>query len=219
MSGWRRWLGLAPRAGAATAGRWLVLDVESSGLDPQRDRLLAIAALAVRPTPGRLILLPGDSFEVVLQQHDLPARPDKANILVHGIGVQAQRQGQDGAQALLDFERFAAGAPLIGFHAAFDRTLISRHLRALCDRRLGNPWLDLADLAPALCPGHEQARALDDWLAVFGIPVAQRHQAAADAWATAELLQRLWPLTAAAGVAPDFGPLARLAASRRWLGG
>lgn len=216
MSFWRRWLGRAPDPGAA---RWLVLDTESSGLDPQRDRLLAIAALAVQPGAGPLALRPGDSFEVVLRQDDLPERPDKANILVHGIGVGAQRAGMDPALALQAFERFADGAPLVGFHAAFDRTLISRHLHALTGRRLRNPWLDLADLAPALCPGHPQAKALDDWLALFRIEVAQRHQAAADAWATAELLQRLWPLAQAQGLGRSFSALARLAASRRWLGG
>lgn len=216
MNDWRRWLGLAP---AAAGARWLVLDTESSGLDPQCDRLLAIAALAVRPTPRQLLLLPGDSFEVVLRQDLLPGPPDKANILIHGIGVDAQRGGMEAAQALQAFERFAGASPLIGFHAAFDRTLISRHLRSSCGRRLRNPWLDLADLAPALCPGQTQAAALDDWLRLFGIAVTQRHQAAADAWATAELLQRLWPLAAAQGVGPGFAALARLAASRRWLGG
>ena len=216
MNRWRRWLGLAP---AAAPERWLVLDVESSGLDPKRDRLLAIAALAVRPAPRRLALLPGDSFEVVLRQDRLTDPPDKANILVHGIGVDAQRGGMEAAQALQAFVRFAGAAPLIGFHAAFDRTLINRHLRQHCGRRLHNPWLDLADLAPVLCPGHAQAQALDDWLDLFDIGVAQRHRAACDAWATAELLQRLWPLTATQGAGPGFAALAQLARSRRWLGG
>jgi DNA polymerase III subunit epsilon len=104
----------------------------------------------------------------------------------------------------------------VAFHAGFDRVLITRHLRALCGRRLANPWLDLADLAPALCP-RVKAHALDDWLAHFSIDVAVRHQAAADTWATAELLQRLWPLARAQGSRTDFSALARLAASRRWI--
>jgi DNA polymerase III subunit epsilon len=83
-------------------------------------------------------------------------------------------------------------------------------------RRLSNPWLDLADLAPALCP-QVKAQALDDWLAHFSIEVAVRHQAAADTWATAELLQRLWPLAQAQGCGLDFEALTRLAGSRRWL--
>ena len=44
-----------------------------------------------------------------------------------------------------------------------------------------------ADIAAVLRPG-VAARTLDDWLAACGIRCARRHQAAADALATAELL-------------------------------
>lgn len=214
MIAWPRWL---DRRAAPEADRWLVLDVESSGLDPHHDRLLAVAALAVRPAGPRLLLSPGDSFEVVLRQPEPEHAPDKGNILVHGIGVDAQRRGQAPALALQAFQDFAAHAPLIGFHAAFDRALIDRHCQAHLGHRPRHDWLDLAELAPALCPT-VKARALDDWLAHFGISVAVRHQAAADTWATAELLQRLWPLALAQGAPATFRALAGLAASRRWLG-
>jgi DNA polymerase-3 subunit epsilon len=211
------WSGLAWwRRRASAPRRWVVLDVESSGLDPQHDRLLAIAALAVRLEGRQLALQPGDSFEVVLRQEASAAAPDKANILVHGIGVDAQRHGRDPAEALPAFLRFVGDAPLLAFHAGFDRVLISRALQAQLGQRLAKPWLDLADLAPALCP-QVRASALDDWLDHFSITVAVRHQAAADTWATAELLQRLWPLALAQGCSADFHALARLAASRRWL--
>ena len=206
---WRR------RSGAGVA-RWVVVDVESSGLDPQRDRLLAIAALGVQLRAGRPVITPADSFEVLLRQPVLDGEPDRANILVHGIGVGRQRQGIDPAEALRNFTAFVAGAPLIAFHAGFDRVLIHRALHDTLKQRLPGAWLDLADLAPALLPGLP-LRSLDDWLAHFGIVVAQRHLAAADTWATAELLQRLWPLARAQGCAPDFEGLARLAAARRWL--
>lgn len=198
--------------------RWLVLDVESSGLDPHRDRLLSVAAVAVRPDGKKLRLSPGDSFEVVLRQPAPQGAADKANILVHGIGVGAQQLGMPAAEALAAWARFAGASPLIGYHAAFDRVLIER-----AQRKAGLPlghhaWLDLADLAPVLF-AQVHAHALDEWLAHFGIGCLLRHQAAADALATAELLQRLWPRAQAqAGGGAGFRALARLAAQRRWLG-
>jgi DNA polymerase-3 subunit epsilon len=205
------------RRGRAATGpsRWLVLDVESSGLDPARDRLLAVAAVAVhvQGTQARIVL--ADSFEAVLHQPAVTQTPDKANILVHGIGVGAQAAGADPAQALAGFEAFAAVAPLIGFHAAFDRRLIERAMRAALGRRLPNAWLDVAELAAALQP-RQASRSLDDWLAAFGIECTQRHRAAADALATAELLLRLLPAARADG-ASGFAGLAKLAARRRWL--
>lgn len=192
--------------------RWLVVDVESSGLDPARDRLLAIAAVALHRDGARLALRPADSFEVVLAQPALPA--DKANVLLHGIGVGAQVAGVAPATALEGFTAYVGDAPLVAFHAAFDRRLLERALHAH-GGRLRARWLDLADLAPALQPG-TQATALDDWLALHGIEVAERHRAIADAWASAELLQKLWPRARRQGV-DGFHRLQRLARARRWL--
>lgn len=210
----RHWWGPRP----ADSGRWLVLDVESSGLDPQRDRLLSIAAVAVELQGTVLHIVPADSFEIVLQQPETSDAPDKTNILVHGLGVGVQRAGVAPAEALQAFAAYARGAPLIGYHVAFDRQLLERAERGLGLRPPRRQWLDLAELAPVLrrdVPG----KALDDWLAAFGIKCLARHQAAADALATAELLACLWPLLRQARRAPPaFADLQQLAAARRWLG-
>lgn len=195
--------------------RWIVLDVESSGLDPKRDRLLAIAAIAVHTDhhPPRIAL--GDSFEVVLRQDVQVA--DKRNILLHGIGVGAQRQGMPRKDALLAFEQFIGASPLVAFHAAFDEMLILRAFDAELGRRPPNPWLDLEPLAAVLHP-KVRARSLDEWMAQMGIHCAVRHQAAADTLATAELLQKLWPaaLREMRGKV-TFAGASHVAAQRRWL--
>lgn len=76
-------------------------------------------------------------------------------------------------------------------------------------------WLDIEALAVVAYP-EVKARALDEWLAHFEIPCLERHQAIADALATAELLLRLWPRLVREG-ATDAASLVRLAAARRWL--
>lgn len=202
-------------------GRWVVLDIESSGLDPRRDRLLSIAAVAVCFDGTRLEIRLADSFETVLRQPSerSDAEPaDKANILVHGIGVGAQRAGVEPQEALSHFARYAGESPLVGYHAAFDRALLERAERAHGLAPTRRAWLDLADLAPVLRQG-VGGKSLDDWLAAYGIRCLARHRAAADALATAELLLCLWPLARrSAGERIDFAALQRLAAARRWLG-
>ena len=184
-------------------------------------RLLSIAAVAVHLRSTGLHIVPADSFEIVLQQARQEAAPDKANILVHGIGVGAQHAGVAPATALQAFKAYANGAPLVGFHVSFDRRLLERAERAAPaqgPRLPGRQWLDLAELAPAL-RRDVTAKALDDWLAVYGIRCLARHQAAADALATAELLLCLWPLARSQTQGqPDFKALQRVAAARRWLG-
>jgi DNA polymerase-3 subunit epsilon len=198
--------------------RWVVVDVESSGLDAARDRLLAVAGVALAVPPGgaapRIAL--GDSFEAVLRQ-DGAAPVDKANILVHGIGVGAQRAGRPAAEALAAFERWVGASPLVAFHSAFDETMLARAMRAALGRTLAPPWLDLAPLAALAEPG-VRAHALDDWMAHFGIVCAARHEAAADVLATAELLLRLWPALRRQRPGEGFGALRRLTARSRWLG-
>jgi DNA polymerase-3 subunit epsilon len=192
--------------------RWVMVDVETSGLDAHHDRLLAIAAVAMRvDTARRLEIVLADSFEVVLQQETVS---DRDNILLHGIGQQRQREGMAPDQALSAFARFVGEAPLLAFHSAFDRTLIDRYGQRHLGQRLRNPWLDVADLCAVT---HEavRARSLDDWMAHFGIVCAARHQASADALATAELMLRLWPRLVAEG--GGWSDLVRLAAQRRWL--
>jgi len=198
--------------------RWVVLDVEASGLDTSRDHLLAIAALGVHLRGGRPRLRVGDSFEVVLRQPEAAAPPDKANILLHGIGVGAQREGVEPKEALAAFAAWVGASPLVAFHAPFDRAMIDRACREQGRPPMAATWLDLAPLAAVLHP-EVRAQSLDDWLEHFGIVCAVRHQAASDTLATAELLLRLWPAVQRQVARPDFRSLRALADARRWMPG
>lgn len=210
---WSGWFGRADETPAAAPERWVVLDVETSGLDVARDRLLAIAAVGLRVdwARQRLDVCLGDSFEAVLRQEQASSRD---NILLHGIGVQSQRAGLDPAEALRAFEAFAGAAPLLAFHSAFDEALIGRHVHQRLGHRLANPWVDIEHLCAVTHP-KVRARSLDEWMAHFGITCPRRHQAAADTLAECELLQRVWPAVAAE--CRSWRQVQRLAASRRWL--
>jgi DNA polymerase-3 subunit epsilon len=209
------------RSRQAAAARWVIVDVETTGLDAGRDRLLSIAALALKPRGARAELLLGDSFEVVLRDDDAMVPADRSNILLHGIGIGARRQGMAPRQALDAFAAWVASAPILGFHVAFDRAVIERHAALQGAALPSRHWVDIEPLAAVLRP-QTRARALDEWLVALGIPCAARHQAAADVLATAELLLRLWPGLARespAAAGGDIAAAARLAAQRRWLPG
>jgi DNA polymerase-3 subunit epsilon len=180
----QNWLSL-PRTDLHTpfeTSRYIVVDVETSGLDPTRDKLIAVGAVAV--VGGHINL--DDAFEIVLQQ---PAPSTHDNILVHGIGGIAQSAGSDPVDALLKFLNFAGKAPLVAFHAAFDETALRLAIRKHLGAEFKQSWLDLAFLAPAIYPKlNQQHRSLDDWMNQFGIGNFARHSALADAYSTAQLL-------------------------------
>ncbi|WP_108509037.1 3'-5' exonuclease [Polynucleobacter acidiphobus] len=193
--------------------RWVVLDVETTGLDPHRDRLLAIAAIAVEVGPGftRPSIILGDSYEAVLRQE---FASDKDNILVHHIGVGAQKQGRPAVEVLEEFRHWVGNSPLLAFHAPFDQAMINRAYQQLNLAPLGNDWIDIEPLA-ALSGLKPKARALDDWLSHFGIECAVRHQAAADTLATCELLLCLW--SSIAREANSLKGLKTLAQNAAWI--
>lgn len=191
----------------------MALDVETSGLDARRDRLLAIAAIGLRVDwpRRRLAIVPSDSFEVVLRQQ---VASTKDNILLHGIGAQRQRDGEEPQQALQAFADYIGTAPLLAFHSAFDETMIGRFVREHLGRDLPNDWVDIEHLCAVT---HEQvrARSLDEWMAHFGIECAVRHQAAADTLAECEVLLRVWPRVARQ--CGRWRDVKKLAAQQRWI--
>lgn len=208
----RRWKSLREPdlSHPANTGRWVVVDVESSGLDAGRDALIAVGALAV--VDGAIDL--ADSFEVVLRQE---APSSVENIEVHGIGGTEQTEGAAPQAALAAFLEFVGKDPLVAFHAPFDAIMLKRAL----DRHLGlsfkRHWLDLADVAPLAWPKYaSRLEGLDAWLEQFAIPVAFRHRAIADCLATAQLM--LMVLEEAPVIdAPTAGRLLGLSGANRWL--
>lgn len=185
-----RWRGLpaATLTDRFEQGRYVVVDVESTGLDLNRDRLIAIGAVVVEG--GKVILR--DSLEMVLRQDRVST---KDNILIHGIGGEAQREGVPPARGLLDFLEYLGNAPLVAFHVTFDQTMIKRAIKEYLGFEFKHPWLDLAYVMPGLLPEYARRyRALDDWSGYFNISNYARHSALADALATAQLMLAALPL-------------------------
>jgi len=202
-----RWLG--PRE-AALAARWVVVDCETSGLDVARDRLLSIGAVALQE--GRIGI--AGAFSRVLRQES-PSAAD--NILVHGIGGDAQAGGEEPAQVLREFAAFAGDGPLVAFHAPFDRAMLERAMRAH-GMRWKRRWLDAADLVRVLFAAQaKKCRGLDDWLQAFGIVNEARHDALGDAFATAQLMQVALEQARRHGF-HSVRDVLGAAAARRWSG-
>jgi DNA polymerase III subunit epsilon len=201
-------------ATALDEARWLVVDVETSGLDPHQDELLAIAGVALQVQASHAQIRLDDSFEVFLRPRK--AVHDKHNILLHGIGLQAQQGGTDPAQALEAFRRWAGRSPLLGFHSGFDETMLNRACALAGVEKWPNPWLDLAPVLRELFKA-DRHLALDDWLARFQIHCPARHRAAADALVTAQLGLMVLQQWRAAGKPLTFKALQRMAEQARWL--
>lgn len=166
--------------------RWVVLDLETSGLNLNKDEVLSIGAVVIED--GAV------DFSQQFERTLLREQPRLgASVLIHGLGPEAIAAGQAPARALLDFMTFVGDSPLLAFHAPFDEHMLTRALKASLGYTLQHPFIDVAALAPMLCPDAALREAgLDDWTAHFGLQVGERHHASADALVTAELAMLLF---------------------------
>lgn len=162
--------------------RLVVLDLETSGLDTHRDEVLSIGAVAI--TNG--VVHMADQFECTLLRPDHQA--NQATVL-HEIAPSHIHSGQAVEAALNAFMLFAGSSVLLAFHAGFDQRMLTRCLRKDLHQRLQHRFLDVAELAPMLFPqAAVQCTTLDDWQRHFKLTNNERHNAAADAQVTAEIL-------------------------------
>jgi len=168
-------------AASLRSQRWVVLDLETSGLNTNRDQVLSIGAVVIED--GAIDF--SQQFERTLYQRDHKLT---SSVLIHGLGPSAIAAGCDPADALLDLMTFIGDSPVLAFHAPFDQRMLTRALKDHLGYRLQHVFLDVAELAPLLNPQITLREAgLDDWTACFGLEAIERHNASADAMVTAEL--------------------------------
>jgi len=161
--------------------RWVVLDLETTGLNMSKDRVLSIGAVVIED--GAIDFR--QQFERTLQCRELKLSP---SVLIHGLGPNAIAAGSDPAQALLELLEFIGDSPVLAFHAPFDQHMLGRAVKEHLGHKLQHVFLDVADIAPLLCPQAQIREAgLDEWIEWFRLEVFERHNASADALATAEL--------------------------------
>ncbi|MBC7192460.1 3'-5' exonuclease [Marinobacter sp.] len=161
--------------------RFIVLDLETSGLNHNRDEVIAIGAVAIRNNAISL----ADQFDLILRR---PGLDISETVLIHGIGPEALTQGHETEDALLHLLDWMNGDPILAYHSAFDQRFLEKALKQTLGYTRNHTWLDVAELLPAMFPDAETGgRGLDHWADHFRLEISERHHAAADAMVTAEL--------------------------------
>ncbi len=196
-------------AGLLSLSRLVAMDLETTGPNMMRDRIISIGGVAVAERAVRH----DDAFELIVRQEH---ESGVDNILIHQIGGQEQRAGAEPVGALLSFLEYLDGSIAVAFRAEFDSTVLARELHECLGIRLGTRFVDLASILPALFP-NTQNDSLDDWARHFGLPPIGRHHAIADAYANAQLLLLALEKAQRIGLV-SVADLLELDKSQRWLG-
>ncbi|MFH1034399.1 MAG: 3'-5' exonuclease [Pseudomonadota bacterium] len=171
---------------------FVILDLETTGLDPLTDRVVSVGAVRLRE--GRVRL--GDRFgELVNPGRDIPPQAIK----VHGIKPDMLTHARHAGLVFQDFLAFLGRDILVAHYAPFDLHFINRTMHGLYGFPLQNLVLDTV----LLCQGvilpsdpygvRERSRQcnLDSLARRYGLPQEGRHTALGDALLTAMVFQRL----------------------------
>jgi DNA polymerase-3 subunit epsilon len=177
--------------------RFVVLDSETTGLNPRVDRIVTIGAVAVRD--GEIVI--GDSFSALLKvTQNTPA------VSVHGITRDQSRHGIEEPQALEALLEYLRDGVIVGHHIGHDVATLDAAYARHWGMPLYNRSLDTMDLTLHLeragaFSGRPPIRrfTLDALCALFGVIPHDRHTASGDAFITAQVFLRLVRLASSSG--------------------
>ncbi len=175
---------------------YVVVDTELTGLDEKRDCIVSIGA--VRMTGNRIEL--GDAFyRLVSPRTELSA----ASVVIHEITPSEVAAKPDIDTVLAEFLDFCGDAVLVGHFISIDLHFLSREMKRIRGAGIRNPVLDTFSIYEWLRKRNKardcSATALGgfrlyDIVKCFEIPVNGAHNAIKDAFTTAQLLQRFFPM-------------------------
>ena len=188
------------------AARFVVVDLETTGLRPAQSAICEIGAVRVDA------LLPAGTFQTLVDP-GVPIPPVIAGIT--GIADRDLRGAPRPAAAVRAFLAFAGdGAVIVAHNARFDLAFLDREVELISGRRLAAPVVDTVGLARRLLAGRAPRVGLASLAQFFGTSVRPCHRALPDAQATAEILVALVGLAQERG-ARTVADLVELSAPRR----
>ena len=160
----------------------LAVDLETTGLSPGRDQVLAVGWV---PVDGHRIDLSGARRHVVRR-----GDPGEA-VTIHGLTHDDLEEGRPLAEVLAELSRALAGRALLAHHAPFELAFLDAAFRTVGERLVRPPDVCTLELQRRLLTRQGEVRpgALRLWRARerHGMPVTKAHDALGDALACAEL--------------------------------
>jgi DNA polymerase-3 subunit epsilon len=164
------------------SNRYVVLNTETTGLNPKKDVILSFGALAVVNDVIRI----GDNFEVVILQykylHD--------NGLSNEFLIESKSTKLAEYQAIEALVDYIGNSVLVGHRIHFDIEMINDVLEKMECGKLKNEALDVEIMHQKLLD-ITKSFSMDDLIKHYKIPQSERNSASDDAYSIALLFLKL----------------------------
>ena len=157
---------------------FIVLDIESTGVDPKRDDIIELSAVKLN-NKGEIV----DTLETLIATKQLPLRP----LVTALTGIKDEDlNGQPTLEEVLPrVESFVGNLPIVGHNISFDVEFL--HAKGLA---LKGDLLDTLELAQTILP-KQPSYSLEGLSWRFHFPHQPSHRAMADVLATVDLMKFL----------------------------
>jgi len=157
---------------------YCVVDLETTGLDVERDVIINAAAVKIKR--GHITKI----YEAYVKP-PIPIRVE--SIQWHGITDEMLHDKPCIAEVLPEFLAFIGDSIITGHHINFDIKMLERHLQETYAESIdGVPWLDTMLLHKLVMENNTNTQ-LDDLLNAYVVDCDERHRALGDAVATAKV--------------------------------
>lgn len=159
---------------------YIAVDLETTGLDPKRDKIIEIGAVKVKEGQVQ------DTFEAMVN----PYRSLEERIVnLTGIKNEELEKASGVEKVLSRFLDFAEELPLLGHHVIFDYSFLKR--AAVNQKRsFERKGIDTLKLVRSFMP-EEEKKNLEAACSYYGVKLENHHRAMADAEAAHALYQEL----------------------------
>lgn len=169
--------------------RFVIVDCETTGLDPTKDKLLSVAAVAVEDYSLQVT----QCVDLRIQQHLQTA----GAVEIHEITPNEAAKGLAPHEAAKQLLAFIGDGVIIGQHIAFDIAVINQLFEKELGVKLHNRYYDISNLVKRIdnnfSEGNFKAEelSLDKLCARYSVPIYDRHTALGDCLTTALLFMKL----------------------------
>lgn len=166
------------------ADRFVVLNLQTTGLDYKKDVILAISCFAV--VDDRIVI--GDSFEIVLLQYVYNHDHGMSNEFI----IESQQPKFLEPEGIQAFVNYIGNAILVGHRINFDVEIINEALEKLGCSRLKNEALDIEIMYKKWKEiTDERGFSIDELSELLKLPPTDRVSASDDAYAIALMFLKL----------------------------
>ncbi|OHE07471.1 MAG: DNA polymerase III subunit epsilon [Sulfurimonas sp. RIFCSPLOWO2_12_FULL_34_6] len=170
------------------SGEYVVVDTETTGLNPKDDEILSIGAVKIKDNK----IITSETFEVFLQNSK---EISSKSIKIHGIRPFDLKNAKTTKEGIVEFLNFVGSRPLVGYYLEFDVSMINKYTKPMLGITLPNRMIEVSEIyfdkTISLIPQVNIDLRFDTILKNCGIPNMGAHNAVNDAIMTAMIYLKL----------------------------